>query len=445
MPRADRIPTSYTIYEDNGTYHADCNTCGGTNYDGTNAATVINLALLSGCTAGRDWYEKVVLKGDFTIDAPLLVDDWTDFELIGRITRANLQNDYMIRNVDFTNGNNYIEIHGGYWDGNSANQTGSGVTNRDERCVVHIEAGGGNECERIRLYDMKIDNTKGHGVFLFRVGNSHVHDMDIGIGVNPFATIAGLYARAFSDGLIWDITVRGYRAAVWLYSPASSSFSDFHIGGATGGNGIYIEQGGFNCRFNVISMDQIKEHGILIEGTNHHDNVWSHLSFSDIGISADNTYDCVHFDQSSGGTHNVFSIGNYYQTSESEFARHGVYEVGAGVDYNTYIGFDFSIVAGGAFRELGSNSEVYSVQGFVTENWGITEASDGDWVNHGLVWTPNNIQLTVEEVDSQYFAQIRDKNSTQFQLYLYDQGAGTLEATDKTIHWHAWASILSAT
>jgi len=87
----------------------------------------------------------------------------------------------------------------------------------------------------------------------------------------------------------------------------------------------------------------------------------------------------------------------------------------------------------------GSGNKVRNNYDFVTENSGTAEASNDDWISFGVTFagTPQTVILTVQESDARYIAQVKAKNSTHFQLYLYDETAGALETVDKTISWYA--------
>lgn len=75
--------------------------------------------------------------------------------------------------------------------------------------------------------------------------------------------------------------------------------------------------------------------------------------------------------------------------------------------------------------------------GYTTEYSGLIEASNDDWIFHGLAYTPTSIVITVNTADARYIVQVKDVNSTHFQIYLWDDTAGVLETVDKTIGWYA--------
>lgn len=83
----------------------------------------------------------------------------------------------------------------------------------------------------------------------------------------------------------------------------------------------------------------------------------------------------------------------------------------------------------------GTNTHVYSSK---FQSSGSAEASNDDWIAHELTGlNPTVVLLTVNETDTRYIIQLKATNTTHFQIYLYDEGAGALETTDKTILWYA--------
>lgn len=80
-----------------------------------------------------------------------------------------------------------------------------------------------------------------------------------------------------------------------------------------------------------------------------------------------------------------------------------------------------------------------SINEHLTDYSGSAEASNDDWIAFGTTFlgTPQIVILTVQESDARYIAQVKAKNTTHFQLYLYDETAGVAETVDKTISWYA--------
>lgn len=118
-----------------------------------NDTTVIQSALTS-LTAGRGWKETVVVQGDYTINATLLLYDYTLLDLTSaRITLADNSDCDMIANQDQDAGNTTIEIRGGILDGNSANNAGTIVGIR----LDHIEYSMVFDC---MVYDCNLDGIR---------------------------------------------------------------------------------------------------------------------------------------------------------------------------------------------------------------------------------------------------------------------------------------------
>lgn len=86
------------------------------------------------------------------------------------------------------------------------------------------------------------------------------------------------------------------------------------------------------------------------------------------------------------------------------------------------------------------NTKYYANRGYITQMSGTAEASNDDWVSFGVTFagTPQAVLLTVQEDETaRYIVQVKAKNTTHFQLYIYDETAGAVEAVDQTISWYA--------
>ena len=93
-------------------------------------------------------------------------------------------------------------------------------------------------------------------------------------------------------------------------------------------------------------------------------------------------------------------------------------------------------IVGSEVYSSGETQEIYTIgEGY--QNSENNEASNDDWIFHNLTGSPTTVLLTVQETDARYFVQHKASNTTHFQIYLYDDTAGALETTDKTINWIA--------
>jgi len=119
---------SYVVGEYNSThYYARNSSTGEYEWLSTNASSVINNAL-GGLTSGRTWKEKVVLKGNFELSNPILIPSYSQLIIQGRVYAQDNYPNYqpLVRNVNFTDGNEQIEIRDGEIDGRNASQGSNG-------------------------------------------------------------------------------------------------------------------------------------------------------------------------------------------------------------------------------------------------------------------------------------------------------------------------------
>ena len=159
IPSTGNLPFSYEIFKDEyGIVYAKNGRTGKIDFFGNDASTVIQKALDS-LTPNRTWKERVVVRGDFTLKSPLTIRSYTLLELLGRLKLADRANCYMLK-TDFSTHSTEIEVCGGIWDGNGANQT------------------------RSISSPSKLTDYFGHIFFFYDVDHLRVHDLKT---VNPNA------------------------------------------------------------------------------------------------------------------------------------------------------------------------------------------------------------------------------------------------------------------
>lgn len=88
-----------------------------------------------------------------------------------------------------------------------------------------------------------------------------------------------------------------------------------------------------------------------------------------------------------------------------------------------------------SWADLTGNVVIKRNIGFVTENSSVSELANDDWFAHGCAGEPDQVLLTVEETDANYCIQLKAKNSTHCQVYLYDLSGSAPETVAKTVHW----------
>lgn len=113
----------------------------------TTSAACINNAIAA-LTAGRTWKERIVLMGSFTTSASITLASYTILELDGKV---KLSNDAHVKMV-YGDEVSHVEICGGDWDGNLANDTHGGSECRG----FCIYGSFGTHCDDIYIHDLAI-------------------------------------------------------------------------------------------------------------------------------------------------------------------------------------------------------------------------------------------------------------------------------------------------
>ena len=276
------------------------------------------------------------------------------------------------------------------------------------------------------------------------------------------------------DGETWDFET--YR--VWIHSCAELGLRATNVWGhrhwnliveACGGSGVYIE-GGY-ASFDMCRFGNNEEQGVsgqirrvTFTGCEFHENGYNGLDiggYLEDGVSAcectiqgnifhanavnwtaNNDAQIRLAANASGCTivGNVFD--GYYWPESVDRTPRGIYFPSDTAKNNTIVGNTFrnhilsAIGSYGGYDFHGHNI-IHSNDGWLTENCGFTEASNDDWIAHGLVQKPLSIVISINATDANYFLQMKTSNATHFQIYLYDATAGAAETVDKTIYWIA--------
>lgn len=177
-------------------------------------------------------------------------------------------------------------------------------------------------------------------------------------------------------------------------------------------------------------------HGIVLRNVTMVSLIGNHII--DAGQAASNTYDGI---QIYDGSRNITIQGNVIGNFDSDTIRYGISVNDTSADI-TIQGNLIKNCTSGSFYVKGTVSN-FNAQGQIgLSNSGVAEASNGDWIAHGLepaVWLELDliVVLTIQEEDANYFLQQKSANTTHFEIYLYDAVAAAAETVDKTIKWHA--------
>lgn len=446
---------SYLIGEYNSTHYYARNATGyGTSINkgyealSSNATSIINNAL-GNLTTGRTWYEKVVCYGNFTLTGGTIkVWNWTEFELIGTMTRGATHDAVMIENYDYSlnfGKSNCIQIHGGRWIGNhGAQSAGTG----DSKAVLHV--GNASESRLIDVYDMAIVDSSGHGVWFERIANSMIHDLYVrleeggsgvsGTGGGREATSACIRTHGLSDTKFYNIHMaQGGATAGAFWSTGgviSCSFDDIDCGGSNEFGWLIDATPCQRNWWSNIQMDSVSRHMFYVNGTTRFVNntiIGLHCTRGSMEVT--NTYDMIHIDMAGAGvaTNNTF-IGGGFWDKGTEKVRYGIYE-GNGADYNSYSGFNFAGVGTAGFVDafLGNNSKIadcwngtsYIISYTNNERHGTTiDLANGAEIAHGLGGVPTchlltSCNATYDNVVLTVSVNHLKTNATHLVLYIY--------------------------
>lgn len=302
---------------------------------------VIN-AVLGNLTSERTHMEKVVLKGDFTIDAPILVSSYTHLVLIGNVALADNSNCNMIQNAHPETSDQNVIIEGGRWYGNNAAQSSGDIIHWNNTSPVYNGA--------VYFRDLRLIAYKDNGLFvkktpLTRIEHCQFHSH------TGLATGWGLHLIDSSDSIIHDIIqvdemcieqssmvlVNQVYVNGHLYVKAQGTslhFVDVHVDtdGSVGDAPIVLEAIN-SCIFNGITVRLIGDGPAIARAI---------LLKTMVRHSTNNTFNCVY-------------MGRMIGIGTKQFI-YGIEETNSNQDYNIYSTINGGDCVTGALRVLGSNS-----------------------------------------------------------------------------------------
>ena len=170
-----------------------------------------------------------------------------------------------------------------------------------------------------------------------------------------------------------------------------------------------------------------------------------------VGDTRCNTFDnfVMHQQYPTGGSATGFIVkdmANFFtnnvMTKEPSAGAFTAYDFKSGTLDNAVMYGD--IPSGATISDLGTNNSInyITVDLKYTQKIGTAEASSSDWVPYGVDFagSPQTVVVTVDETDQNYTVQVRRRDTTAFQIKLYDE-VGNVVTTDKTINWYAKYNI----
>jgi len=384
---------SWIVFQDGSYTCMQSATTGTVTARSTNASQIINWAL-GNLTSGRTWQEAVLLKGNFTIDSPILVDDYTYLKLQGKVTLADASNCNMLQNADRVGAsgtNKLITIQGGIWNCNRAGQSsGNGFD-------FYADASA-DSLYRIKVTGVTILEIKDIGVSIYRASGFELLDSYIGVfDYTSQGDSHGVYGDIISDSRFERLNIQSKGVNFYLRAGAKNFVDKIYCGGSTKD----VESGTVDAQFCLmgvhdsflsnINVDASYVDGIKVtHATAGVNNVWSNVM---ITVSLDNAETRTALLMTGAGVRNNTFHGLYIgKKSTPTYYRwdYGIKEED-GAGGNDYQGFiqDYKTSA----FSLNSTSTIDLYGDKKTENSGsATNTTATTFVfNHGLAGTPTGV------------------------------------------------------
>jgi len=472
---------SYIVYRLGDTYYAENTSRAEVEFEGADAAEVVNKAI-----AGAPYRGSVLLKGVFEVASP--VEPKSDMTLLicGVLKLPDAFNkDIFMLHLDGVSNVEVVGI-GGVLDGNKAMQTAG-----DQR-GIRVDASS-----RILLEGLEVKDFRIHGVQV--AYSSHVdacrlyvHDVDAEgifyVGCDHSSILDSRVASCGSviDTTYWEnlmvqdsnrITIRNVRSlnsfhdGLYFLGPIShlkvvdctvvdAGAIGIHLDGGTveanviqhpllRGNTVTgsatTQVGLLNVRYPVVEGNTLREgkaHGIALYGVEH--GRISNNTLYGNGQGADNTYDEIYVailaESYLANEYNVIE-GNHLLSLLAVRARYCINESSG--NYNRIRG---NVVRGAAtaqIRRTGGGTLVEGNPGYPTENGGLAVFSgDGATtlftISHGLVGEPG-VYFVEEASAVAGDAEIRHVTPTATVLNVYFKTAPAAGTDNVWLRW--WARV----
>ena len=174
----------------------------GYEYMSTDASLVINAAL-GNLTSGRTWQETILIKGDISLTAPILITtSYVDLQIDGTLTLAGGVDDYAIK----TSGSlTDVTIEGGILQCNSVGQSAGGG--------IFFSSGVG----RLTIRDTKIWYPYANGIYIDGGGSrdAWVENVQVYYASSVGIVCSGGRHVFISGCSVYNATVEGFR----IYNP----------------------------------------------------------------------------------------------------------------------------------------------------------------------------------------------------------------------------------
>lgn len=366
-------PFSYVIYKDGPTIKAVNGTTDIVDYNGTDAATVINNAISSLKNGG-----KILIKeGMYNISNSIILKGGITIEGMGFATTLMLADN---ANVDVIylapNANNrtlYITLKDFRINGNKTNNLTAGNG-------IHV-----NSIFKCLFENIRVINCRERGIFLTSsAGNK---DNLENLLINCYVSSCekhGVQLSWTQDTVLFQIySEYNTQNGIALYSSSNTLIRTHCYNNAL--NGLLLDQGDdnyiTNCRFEYNQM-----HGLYIK-TNRN-KVIGCRSLSNSKLNA-GVYNGIHINN---GQHNMVT-SSVMTDGQNPKQKYGIEEAGTS-DYNILSNNVFIGNSVGAINSVGTNTIIKHNQGYKTENNILSEAFSIDSIGIVIVVIAHDLAIT---------------------------------------------------
>ena len=469
-------PVSYVVRNVDGVVEAVDGRSGKREFSGSSLPTVLG-SVFNALPMGRTWKERVVVKGEYTLDDSIMLADYVVLDLYG--ARLKLADD-VDKALITASGRRNFAVLGGHLDGNRESCSSYGISiEGGSTCglvrdvTVENTAGAGvlvtdGDTGKIKVQNCRFKNT-GHGVFVMK-GASYVDVLDCWVE-NPSSCGFGASGTEGAVSHVNFINCRvdggGYNA-IWLYfNVYHASVIGCEVKNVTFGWGIEVENAmycilmgnhihdcpvshgiklGFESSFqNAVIGNVIRNvgrHGIVIN-TRHTTVVGN--TVENASASEDGRYDGICLGGSDGGNGegggslggNII-MGNIIWVRSGNRIRHGIREYGS---YDNNI-IKNNIILGEPTNEkilwVGGHTVVEDNVGARTENSGEATIPSGQSTvtfNHnieGVAADGSNLIVLLGPKHSEVSDAVWSANDTQITITVPNP-----VSADRKISWSA--------
>lgn len=399
-PPKDIIPVSYIIYQEKNIIYAKSCMSGKRDYSGivTDVTTTIQNAI-NNLTIGRTWKEKVTVKGSYIVNDTIKIPSYTALDIQGKLSLGKDVN--LFESKSLTDESKYVEITGGFLDGvGHASYDGiKGIFSRSFISNMNIE----NFNNGINLTGVSWADYGTHRSYETCIFNNNIGLNNVGILLCPYSTDNEILSNVVRKSNIYGIQIQASNRIIGNHTWASA-------GDAQLAN-IYINTDGYGVDNLILDSNFIDggpKDGIIIDASDEtntiYDIIISNNTFQKIGMSANNTYDCIRFQRKGNpGIGKSVIIGNRFVSYEANKPRYGINETcttGNQIAFNRIVNMATLPIMPGD-----SNTIIKYNDGYKTENYGVLIANGTGYqkifrVIHGLASVPMNVQLEAKSLDA---------------------------------------------